>query len=746
MAEETADGKIIRLLIIDDFPDQVEQAIAALRRSGYRLKTHRLDNTAALGATLAGEAWDIVLAEFSAFNAHLATLTQQPGVQAPVIVLAEKIGEDELRRAIYAGARDVVIKGEWIHLILALERELQRTKKRRAYVEAVEALRRMENRYRVMIEGAREAVCYCHDGMHVDANAAYLSLFGYNDLAQLKAIPFLNLIDKTDLARFTSYLRQPEAWIEPQEFCAMQSSGRKLPVEITLSPINIAGEDCLQIGVSDISERKALEEKLQHVRQRDALTGIYNRPYFLQELSKAIEQAKAAGKAGTLMGLELHGLKSINETLGHAGCDQILLLLTRYLREKIGESGLLARVGGGQFAVLLAGKTGQQATEIKEKIEAVVKIIQSNKGRRGLEYDFALNLMAIDGGIDDRHELLRAIYPPRKGNEPAPNRTPTPEPIAAEPRAVTPAKSISPPAPRLIPDASAPDRKNPATEKAENNPLNEAERQAARALEQGDMQLLFQPIINLFGDQHGFYEVLLQVKTQNGGLSSNAELMPMAERMGLCAKLDYWLAQHAIEALAKLAKRADQGANRATEKAAFFIHFSNAAVNDAKLLAGIQRHLKTAGLSPAQLFFQLDASLFLRQNDLVAAFIRQIKNMGAGIVVNNFTYLLAKQVPLANLEIDFIKINCPSAPNWQQDAVEVKALIDTIGLAKTLKKKVVVNGIENSECLALLWNYGIDCVQGGYFHPASPQPDYDFANEHTLDSEQPVSSVWQAAG
>ena len=750
MAEEKVGGKIIRLLIINDSPDEAEQAIDALRQSGYRLNTHRVDKAPALEAALDGKAgenplnekeWDIVLAEFSAFEAErVSALIQQRGLRVPVIVLAEKITDDDLRRTIHAGARDVVVKGQWTHLVLALERELRATGERRAYAEAVEALRQMENRYRVMIEGAREPVCYCHEGMHVDANPVYLSQFGYNDLSQLKAVPFLNLIDEADRVRVASYLRQPETWTESREFFALNNSGGKFPVEVSISPINIAGEDCLQIGVTDISGRKALEEKLQQMRQRDVLTGLYSRPYFLQELNKVIELTKSGGTLSTLLGLELHGLRGINETLGHAACDQMLLLLTRYLREKVGDPALLARVGGGQFAVLLPGKTGNEANQIKEKMEGVVKALQSGKAGKGPEYNFTLNSITIDKTSGDRHKLLRTIYQTHQepGSEQV-SKTPPNERVSKNPANRS--------------DNGSQTRKageNPPDRQDDVSQTRRTERQAARTLlEQSKFHLLFQPIINMCGDQRGFYEVLLYLKTKNGDLISGAELMLMAEQAGLAGKVDHWLAQHAIEALAKLSKQGKAaGENPPNEKAVFFISFSNAAINDGKLISDIQQHLKATGLNAAQLLFQLDASLLLKQNNPATMFIRRIKKMGAGVVIDKFDYAMGKQTQLTNLEIDFIKIHCllERSSIDEDETIDIAIVRDAISMARMLKKKIIVNGIENADSLSVLWTFGVDYIQGGFLCPAGHAPDYDFDNEHTLDSKQPASSLWQATG
>jgi diguanylate cyclase (GGDEF)-like protein len=443
----------------------------------------------------------------------------------------------------------------------------------------------------------------------------------------------------------------------------------------------------------------------------------------LQELNKVIERAKSDGAISALLGLELHGLRDINENLGHAACDQILLLLTRCLREKVTGPALLARVGGGQFAVLLDGKAGDEADQIKEKMEGIVKALQSGKGGKGLQYDFTLNLVTIDKTTEDRHRLLRTLYQPHQATASERlGKNTSNEQVSKSPRP-----------PNRQDDVSQTRRK---------------EQQAAQTmLERSDFHLLFQPIINMYGNQHGLYEAMLCIKTRTGDLIPATGLMRIAERYGLAGRLDHWLAQRAVETLAKLSKHGKQArGNPSNNKPAFFVSFSNAAINDNALLPGIEQQLKAAGLNATQLLFQLDASLLLKQNDPATTFIRQIKKMGAGVVIDKFDDKTAKQGQLTSLEIDFVKINYPVASGTQGEVTGISMVRDAISVAKSLQKKTIINGIENAETLSLLWNYGVDYIQGSYLCPISHEPDYDFDNEHTLDSKQPAPTLWQATG
>ena len=149
----------------------------------------------------------------------------------PLIILTEKISNEDLVKIMRAGARDVVLKSDLGRLVPAIERELAVIREREEYQQSSARLKEIEGKHQAMIDGAREAICYSHDGMHVDVNRAYLRLFGYDGLAELEGVPVLDLIDKTDHDRFKEYLRKVTKGNhkadEPQQFQALRKDGSK---------------------------------------------------------------------------------------------------------------------------------------------------------------------------------------------------------------------------------------------------------------------------------------------------------------------------------------------------------------------------------------------------------------------------------------------------------------------------------------------------------------------------------------
>ena len=215
--------KILRLLIVDDSPDDTELAVATLRKAGFMLKNQRVQDMASMQAALDKGTWDVVLSEYTLphFGAQLALdLVKRAHLDIPFIVVTRNIRDPDLVKIMRSGAHDVVMKSQAARLAPVVERELRVTEERHQLRQMTQTLQEVENKNRAIIAGSREAIGYCQEGMHIDANKTYLEMFGYDDLREIEGVPVLNLIEKSDHPRFKDYLRKATTQnpAVPQEF------------------------------------------------------------------------------------------------------------------------------------------------------------------------------------------------------------------------------------------------------------------------------------------------------------------------------------------------------------------------------------------------------------------------------------------------------------------------------------------------------------------------------------------------
>ena len=740
MAEAKPVSKILRVLILDDSPDDAETASGLLRQAGFVLKTQRFETGVALETNLDRGQWDLILCAHGLTSLpvrQVVDLVAHKHLHTPVIVLARRIADDDILQLMRAGARDVIIKGQWGRLVPAVERELVVATERRAWAEARESLHHLDARYRSMIEASVEAISYVQDGMHMDANLSYLKIFGYDNLEDLKEVPLLNLIDKQDQARFKAALRKPEGTDKTQEFLVLTAGGKRIPVEVAMSPLTINGESCVQVVATDVSKRKALETKLQSMHQRDSLTGLSNRTHFLTALGDSL---KVPG--GTLFGISINQLDALNQNLGHTACDRLLVQIALQLRELTGNQAILARITGGQFAVLLDAKAATGSETLARKLTEMFATLSANEGEQSVKPDVTIQQLKLDAQHKDRQAIMDRVF--KAEVRPVPAAKPVPAPAQAPTQVqapAIPALTVTTPTPVPVPrettktpPPSAPVAAIPAL------PATPVPRYAGAdwsealqsALAHNQMQLLFQPIINLHGEPRCFYEAQLMLRTLDGKVIPPVEYMPSADAAGLGGKLDRNLLINVIDLLSKYHLEGRAGV--------VFVSLSSMSVQDSALLSAVQMHMKATGLDPASLILQLSESSLVQQTDAARSFIQNARAMGLGLAVDHFTGQALSPAILADMNIDFFGVNCGTGGLGED------ALTAAVGVVSELEKMVLAKRIEDADIFTMLFARGVHYVQGDYLQPASPGLDYSFESEQTLASDVSSTPTWRAAG
>ena len=734
MPDTKPTSKILRVLILDDSADDAEQASGVLRQAGYMLKSQRFETGVALETNLDNSQWDLILCAHGMASLparQVVDLVARKKLVTPVIVLARRIADDELLKLMRAGARDMIIKGQWGRLVPAVERELAVATERRAWSEARENLHHLDARYRSMIEASVEAISYVQDGMHMDANLAYLRIFGYEKLEDLKEVPLLNLVDKQDQARFKAALRKPEGAEKTQEYMIVTASGNRIPVEVAMTPLTINGEACVQVVATDVSKRKALESKLQSMHQRDPLTGLSNRTHFLSTLGDVL---KTPG--GILFGITVNDLNKLNQTLGHTACDRLLVQIARQLRELTGNTMSLARITGGQFAVLLEPKAASGAPALATKLKDMFDQLTASEGNRSIKPEVTLQQFPLEAKHKDRQAVMDQVFKqevPATVAVAAPTVKPTVAPVVAPPVAsVTPLAVVEPEPLAVVPTPPPSLPSIPAIPSTPSTLTNDWREALQNALAHNQMQLLFQPIINLHGEPRCFYEAQLMLRTLDGKVITPLEYMPSADAAGLGGKIDRSLMLNVIDMLSKYHLEGRPGI--------VFASLSSAAVQDNALLTAIQMHMKATGLAPANLILQLDEAVIAQHVEAARHFMQKARDLGIGIAVDHFTGQALSVEILTSLNVDYFGVNCSTS------GLEADAMTTAISIVNELERMVVAKGIEDAELFSTLFTRGVHYVQGDYLQPASPGLDYSFESEQTLASDEPFAPSWRAAG
>ena len=695
--------KTLRVLIIDDSPDDAEIAVSTLRQQGYTLKIQRVQDLPGIHSVLEKNPWDAVLCEFllAHFGAEQAlNLVKRAGRDLPFIVLTHTIADADLIKVMRAGAHDVVLKNQMPRLVSALERELRAADDRHAARLATQKLKEIEKKHRAMIEGSRDAIGYILDGMHVDANQAYLDLFGYQHLSDLEGVPVMNLFDRGDHARFKELVRkagQPD-WIQVIEFVGIKKNDDRIDIEVSLSPVTIDGEECTQIVVVDISERKAARSKLQFLDRHDALTGLYNRHHFIQELENAVEHAKQDQEASGLIYIDLDGFGAINDTYGYAAGDRLLVKVAQLLQETLGSEALVSRFGNDEFVTL----SREDDKSLKNKAAALQNTLRQSsftEGGQTFHCQCALGLTLINHNTESSQEALSLARQAGAQGKLSKSQSPSTD------------REGKPAAP---------------TAKADPN----WEQRLTAALETNGFQLIYQPIMNLHGEAAEYFEVLVRMTDEHGKLISAAEFMPAVREYGKSVEIDRWVVRHAIDAL--------DGLHREGRRATFFINLCPTAFDDSGLIDLIGQELSKAQLAPEHLVFEADETAIGARLGDAKRFADAISKLGCRFAIDNFGVGRNAVEHLRELPFEFLKIDGALSRNLTKDNVNKTSLQAIVDVAKAMNKRTIAKSVEAADNLAVLWNLGVDYVQGSYFQQIDTEDNNDFGSEATVSSDSAV--------
>ena len=245
------------------------------------------------------------------------------------------------------------------------------------------------------------------------ANPAAERLFGYA-APQLEGSSFVALLAEPHRDEYAAHLRdfahgKPVPILgSGREVMGRRSDGSSFPIELDLTEANL-GERILVAVARDITERKRAEEKLRHLADFDALTGLLNRRRFEQDLDKHIAYSARYGTSGTVLVVDLDNFKYVNDTLGSRAGDELLVAVAGLLRGRLRKTDVLARLGADEFGMLLHGSDAEKSKQVAEDILALIAKNPFVIERQSLRATVSVGVATIgDDGITASELIARA--------------------------------------------------------------------------------------------------------------------------------------------------------------------------------------------------------------------------------------------------------------------------------------------------------------------------------------------------
>lgn len=432
-------------------------------------------------------------------------------------------------------------------------------------------------------------------------------------------------------------------------------------------------------SIRNVTEHKRLERQLQYLATHDTLTNIPNRYSLTETLKRAVAKAKRGEKSAFLF-IDLDNFKLVNDTLGHAAGDELLVTMSNILKNNLREGDLLARFGGDEFCVLLEGASFEEAEIVAEKLRRAVDQDEMYLDRHKccLNLSVSIGVVMVDGTLDTQKVLSYADNALYAAKESGRNR-------------VSFLKA------------------NEDTQIK----LDETDRVVSliqSALQNNLFTLYFQPVIRVSDGEITHHEMLLRLYDENGDMVLPSRFIPVAERFGLMPQIDRWVVQSSLAALHKFPGLQP------------FINLSGLSLGDEVLLDFIDERIRESGIDPTRIGFEITEAAAVKDITRAERWIHRLKKLGCRFVLDDFGMGFSSFAYLRLLPVDYLKIDGSYIRDLDRDATRRYIVKIMNAVAHALGKKTIAEFVENEAILQSLNDLQVDFVQGYYMGRPTSTP------------------------
>ena len=657
--------------------DNVEAINKALRNAGHPVHVTWLPDARDLGDVLTQASAEMLmlfadegivdLASAMDFRARFA-----PDV--PVLIVRDKMDEVVIAEALALGAQDAVTLTNIPRLQLVVGRELRTYRLDRALSTTLASAREAKKQLQHIVEGSTDAIALVQEGIIVDANPAWLTLFGYSNPEEVVGTPLMDAFDPDDHAAIKGALvacMQGKWSGHTLHASALVVSGHHPSLEFQLVRAEFDGEPCVQVVVpARVADAGEYERKLEDAMQSDPTTGFMHRGHFIDKLRARLAEP-ARGGVRCLVYIEPDKYEALHEELGVLSGEEFLADFARLLREQLQPGDLAGRFGGHGLMLLVERGNTQDVEAWSEHVVHKVATEVFQAGSKSMSTTCTIGLGPVPAEVRTPEGPANdAFHAHRQGREMGGNRV------------------------QLLEHTGAMLR------------LQDQDRlwvqQIKSALMENRFRLVQQPIASLVGDDLGMYDVLVRMLDAQGQEVLPSVFMPAAERNDLMKNIDRWVIGAAMSFCAS------------RKPGALFVRLSQDTLSDAALPGWLGEQLKKIRIEPARIVFQIREEAAAQQIKEAVALHKALSDRGFRFALEGFGMGRDTEQLLNHLKPDFVKIHGALMQGLSADQDKQARVKATVELARKCKAITIGERVQDANTMAVLWQLGVEFIQG-YF-------------------------------
>ena len=671
MAEQNA----VPLIVLSPARDPVEAINSILRRAGHPVHCTWIPALGDLADALPQINPELLI-DVAGPGDDLESVVHvrdQVAPTVPVLLVADVVDEEAIAEAMSAGVRDVVSLANSTRLAAVMARELRAFRLERALTSTLKSAHDARNQLESVLQRSNDAIVQVQEGIVIDANPAWLELFGVKD--SLIGLPVMDLFDEATQPALKGALAAclQGRWNEHAlKATAVLRDGKTMPMEVVLAMGDHEGEPSVRLVVpAKARDEQKLVEELSQAVHADHTTGFLHRRELMEALNARLA-APSAGGTRCLALVKLDKFAAVERDVGATASEDVLMGMAALLKETLYPNEIVGRFGGVRFLALLErGNENDIQAWGKQLVARVQKhVLRISEKTVAVTCTVGLSVVPPASASPNLDAVVAdAIEACANGARQGGNR------VVVSGRADVDHRVI------------AYDQVWVKHIKA--------------ALMENRFRLAQQPVASLQGDDPQMWDVLVRMVDPQGKEVLPAEFMAAAERNDLLKNIDRWVVG---ASLSFAAQRRPQ---------CLFVRLSKDTARDATFVEWLDGHIRSTRAEPGRVCFQVPEE--------VAASLPQVRVLSGALRQRGFRFALegfgsGRDSPgmLEAMPLDFVKIDGALVQGLARDAQlqqRVRGLVESAG---TRAIHTIAERVEDANTMAVLWQLGVQYIQG-YF-------------------------------
>ncbi|HET6565440.1 MAG TPA: EAL domain-containing protein [Xanthomonadales bacterium] len=665
------------LIVVDKTAENADRINSLLRNSGIKVHIIQAGKSAEVKQYLDHESPLALIYirpdQASASLEEIHQLSHQYGV--PLALYSDLDDADSLIESLRKAACLVIHSENEKLLTDCVSHLLARHEQGKAHGQQRDRLEELEHRFDLLLDSARDAIAYIHEGLHVYANRAYLDALHLQSTDEVSGLSLLEMMkpEKGDLKSILRKLSNGDFPPEALQVSVSRPDGSEFEAGLMFSAAKFNGEECIQMLVHKLDATTELQAELDRLRITDPVTRFGNRRAFVDKLDSRLEEPHTAENVSAVIYLEPDGLEELLSELDVAALDELTADQARVLRSCLGENDFPARISDHGFAVLTCKRNMEEVEAYAEGLLKAFRAHLSEIGERSISLTCSIGIATLGRLARNSTEVLAGAR--KAQTEAAANGN---QAIVFRPQ-LTAVSSFQD-------DRQWVDR-------------------IKYALSNDDLYAVHQPIVDLDGEGEHLVENLVYLRDEAGNLAPE-KFMAIADRNDLAGTIDRQLIPELLKHFAESPERQ-------------IVSISANSVLDYSFPGWLLNQMESACVEGKKLIVQVSATTAQANLKPVQRLMQELAPMGCLLSISSFNGDRRCSQLLEHLDASYLKLSSSLTESLVGNTGNQEVIRGIVELAERHQVTVIADEVADTSSLAILWQCGIKLIAGAFLKESS---------------------------